>query len=310
MTIIEMLSLPWSFVEGIFQIAQGTKCVAKNGVNYDRLLLKDKTGIMTAFAWSNNIVAGTEVYPAGAWIRLRGTTRIFHGRCILDVKVAEVSRDYPTSKFYHSAPHLECLRDGVLRRLHHVVSEVHTESLRDFLDGVFTDMSVATPMVQVPASLRYHHSYPAGLIEHSVECAEIVGAIPRLSQTERDLAVVAALFHDIGKIRTMTADMKRTEIGKLVDHDSLTTDVLGSHLAGLECVWPYGAYALRHIWSCMSTKHWAYRPAFSIVHIVKMADRVSSDMADKSKLVRSKGVQHFGNESKNRLSFPLQKQAI
>jgi len=169
----------------------------------------------------------------------------------------------------------------MLRRLHAVTSIIKTPALRDFLDGLFADMSIAIPLLQVPASLRYHHNYRGGLFEHSVECAEIVASIPHLSEKQREVGILAALFHDIGKIKTMTPDLSRTHLGRMVDHASLTTEICSKHLVELEESWPAGSHALRHIWACMSTKYWAYRPSITIVHVVKMADKISCDLAIK-----------------------------
>ena len=64
--------------------------------------------------------------------------------------------------------------------------------------------------------------------------------------------MVAALLHDVGKTKTLTPDMTRTAIGRLVDHSQLTLELCAEPLRKLECRAPGIAYHLRHAWTCYS----------------------------------------------------------
>jgi len=95
------------------------------------------------------------------------------------------------------------------------------------------------------------------------------------SNINRDLVTVAALFHDVGKVLTMQ-EQKKTPLGYLVDHDSLTLTVLNVPLTQLDYAWGNAGLALRHIWTCRSIKQWGFRAKTYLADIVQMADRISA----------------------------------
>ena len=127
-----------------------------------------------------------------------------------------------------------------------------------------------------PASLHFHHAFPGGLLAHSLECAETVAWFPGLETDLRDLAVVAALFHDAGKTLVFR-NQRRTRIGHLVSHDALTLRALHGPLSWLEHAWPDAAYALMHVWTCRNEKRWGYRTLNPVAHLVQIADRWSAE---------------------------------
>lgn len=65
------------------------------------------------------------------------------------------------------------------------------------------DKTLMIAFVSIPASKRHHHSYPRGLLTHSLQCALItmqnMSAMNELTQSEREVTLVAALLHDVGK---------------------------------------------------------------------------------------------------------------
>ncbi|MEZ5463272.1 HD domain-containing protein [Dokdonella sp.] len=89
---------------------------------------------------------------------------------------------------------------GLADRLRNVVETVEAIPLVDFIDDVFTLSQVYRHFFTCPASQDYHHALPSGLAVHSIEMAERVARTPFTSPNDRDLAIVYALFHDVGKI--------------------------------------------------------------------------------------------------------------
>jgi 3'-5' exoribonuclease len=55
-----------------------------------------------------------------------------------------------------------------------------------------------------------------------------------LQGEDRDIAIISALLHDIGKIRTHTPDRQLTHIGKTIRHKHITLEVLAQPLAWLD----------------------------------------------------------------------------
>jgi len=147
--------------------------------------------------------------------------------------------------------------------------------LKHFVDRVFSNDELALLFIASPASLNHHHNLPGGLLIHSLETAEMVGRMGAEQPDRVELGQVAALFHDIGKVRTMTKTMKRTSMGFVIDHDALTLEILAPALSMLERRWSDGATALRYLWT------WNHQPKpgtpmMVMAEVLRAADRISS----------------------------------
>ena len=149
--------------------------------------------------------------------------------------------------------------------------------LREFVNDVLSDMAISIPFLTAPGSLKHHHNEEGGLLRHSVESALIASSIPMLNDDHRDMAIIGALFHDLGKIKVFE-NMRRTNIGHLVDHQALTLEVCAPQLRALEDTWPDAALALRHLLTCRSMKRWGYEPRMAIAHVVQLADKISVEL--------------------------------
>ena len=90
-----------------------------------------------------------------------------------------------------------------------------------------------------------------------------------------ELGLVAALFHDIGKILTLTYEMNRTSLGRGLDHDKLTLEVLAPYLKQLDRDWPEGARQLRYL---LTWKLNQRIPKFNMADLVACCDRLSTGL--------------------------------
>ena len=177
---------------------------------------------------------------------------------------------------------------SLLQSFYSLVDSITSNDLKKFIAEVLMPSSICIPFLQAPASLNYHHNYPGGLLAHSIEVAEIVDNIPWQDANSRDVAITAALLHDIGKVKTLTAKMRRTPVGRWVDHDALTLEICSNALAALELLDENSATLLRHIWTCTSPgARYGYKAATPIACAVQSADRLSAEMANKQANVLS-----------------------
>lgn len=159
-----------------------------------------------------------------------------------------------------------------------LVSRIGNKLLQRFLRQVLLQPHIGIRFLRCPASLKYHHNFPGGLLYHSVEIAWNLIGVHDFSPIERDVAIVAALLHDIGKTLTLTPDMTRTGIGSLVDHSQLTLEICASSLAELDTAAPRIANQLRHAWTCYSPgSHYGFKAQTRVAKYLQKADKMSSD---------------------------------
>ncbi len=88
--------------------------------------------------------------------------------------------------------------------LRELIATVQHPHLRRLLAAVLGEGSPTwTAYRDAPAAKHYHEAYRHGLLEHSLTVAQAVSALsPVFGGIDRDVAVTAALLHDIGKIET------------------------------------------------------------------------------------------------------------
>lgn len=134
------------------------------------------------------------------------------------------------------APIRQQAQDSTLSLLRALYLMIQHPGLKRLLHDLGKDEFIFTQWQQCPASGYHHHAYPGGLLEHSVEAAWIVMRSPELPIEKREVAAVAALLHDIGKIRCFDALGNRSLIGKEIRHEALSLEILSPFLAQLDRV--------------------------------------------------------------------------
>jgi len=173
-------------------------------------------------------------------------------------------------------PISECPLPDLLPSLVQLVDDFQTPVIKNCLNKLLSMPAIARPLMALPASRQHHHAYPGGLLKHSLECARLAAALlPDQSVAEKELVQLAALVHDIGKIRTLERDGQRSELGFAVDHDTLTLEMLAPILQALEQDWYEGAVALRTL---LQHRHprWNQAPRYPACEAIRAADRMSA----------------------------------
>lgn len=89
------------------------------------------------------------------------------------------------------------------------------------------------PVDESPASIRQHHNYPGGFIEHTVALYELCMSLSRIVQrtykcrVKTDLVICGVLLHDIFKPATYTQREKglyrRSALAERIDHLTLAS---------------------------------------------------------------------------------------
>ena len=101
-----------------------------------------------------------------------------------------------------------------------LVAQISRPPLRELLGEIFSG-SRWERFIRNPAAKRFHHAYIGGLLEHSVDVAEMALAVAATAPgVDHDMVIAGALLHDIGKTEEISADIgfSYTEAGHLVGH--------------------------------------------------------------------------------------------
>lgn len=181
-----------------------------------------------------------------------------------------------------------CYDFDSLYQLFELVESLRVIPLRMFAREVLMDKQLMTAFVSIPASKRHHHSFPGGLLMHSLECAlmtkQTVESLIDISTKEKEVAIVAALFHDVGKVKTIGLT-QHTSTGRLIDHEQFTLMLLSEPLNILEEFWEQGAETLQYL---LTWKESQGVCRFVSGNAIKMADRLSTSASLRSMAFKDK----------------------
>jgi 3'-5' exoribonuclease len=136
--------------------------------------------------------------------------------------------------------------------LRELLETVRNRHLRALLARFFGEGSEAWARYRVaPAAKTYHQAYRHGLLEHSLTVAQAASAVSAIFPgIDRDLAVAAALLHDIGKLEAYAADDARidmTDAGRLQGEIALGYYTVRRAIEDLDGFPPRLAEAVLHI---------------------------------------------------------------
>lgn len=245
-------------ISGEFVAKNPKKRVSQNSKPYLLFEIRPDLLPVKVIIWKStfNIFHGQKVGIEGNWRPFNGNWQI-HASTITNL-------NRETQKVNQAKVHLRAL-----------LSWIPNTTLRQFLIRVMNDVNIIDGFSTAPASLRHHHAYPGGLLVHSVETAWHVFNNQQLPNKDRYLGVIAALLHDIGKIKTMSYDMTRKELGNLVHHESLSLEILAPHLKWLDDIDRELSSSIRYLLT-WKKKSYDPIPKLDVYEVIKMADRISA----------------------------------
>ncbi|MBN1483188.1 MAG: HD domain-containing protein [Chloroflexia bacterium] len=215
----------------------------RNGAPYLSALLSDRSGQIQARFW--NVPDGVaERLAPGQGVCVNATVTSYHDQLQLKLESIEPqeieARDFmPSSK--RSVPEME----AELRRF---MRSLRDPWLGQLLERIFEGPFLAL-YLEAPAAKLYHHACLGGLAEHSLGVAALVDVIvPLYPQLSRDLLVVLALLHDVGKAESYSweAGLDLSDEGQLLDHIYMGTRRVERAIEGLPAFPPELRRCLLH----------------------------------------------------------------
>lgn len=188
-------------VKGVYRLRRPRREMTKNGRPYMAMELEDMTGRIPAYIWDERLFPAETPSDLNC-VGISGTLRQRRDGPALDLadlmavqrRAGEVVRLIPQSL---------CPVPWLMPFLQVAVGRITIEPLAQFVASVLADDSISFAFVSAPASLNHHHSYPGGLLAHSLECFQMVERHHEFARDHYEVGLVAALFHDIGKILTL-----------------------------------------------------------------------------------------------------------
>ncbi|UGS39037.1 3'-5' exoribonuclease YhaM family protein [Capillimicrobium parvum] len=185
----------------------------RDGREFLKLTLADRTGRVTATIWDGAAELGRHVQP-GVAVRVIGRFGS-HPRYGAEIVVRALRRpaegSYDPADLLDGPPKPAEQMEAELRQL---TATVRDPFLAELLDRLIGPSGRCWPAYrEAPAAKTYHQAYRHGLLEHSLTVAQAVHAVSNtFPGIDHDVAVTGALLHDIGKLEAYATDGLRIEM--------------------------------------------------------------------------------------------------
>jgi len=214
-------------INQVFLVADKQLRPNRSGNLYMCMQLADRTGSINAMMWNAN----DQVYRRfnnGDFVHVEGNTQVHAGA--LQIIVSRIDREDPNkvdeADFLQLAPNDV---DQIAARLAEILRSIENHHLLNLAECFLMDDAFMEKFLRAPAGVKNHHAYRGGLIEHVVGLMEVMLLIaPRYPQIDRDLLLMGAFLHDMGKVDELSyeRDMAYTDEGQLVGHVVMAVGIL------------------------------------------------------------------------------------
>lgn len=228
--------------------------VTKNGKPYENVILQDKTGTIDAKIWEPNN-AGIAEFDALDYVEIYGDVSSFQGALQVSIKRVRVCREGE----YDPANYLPVSKKGIetmYTELKALIQSIQNPYFKKLLVSIFVeDQAFAKAFCNSSAAKSIHHGFVGGLLEHTLSvtklCDYYCSHYPIL---KRDLLLTAAMCHDIGKVRELSAfpENDYTDEGQLLGHIVIGTEIVGAKIREIQGFPKNQANELKH---CILAHH-------------------------------------------------------
>ena len=270
------------------------EAVTKNGKPYESVILQDKTGTIDAKVWEPNN-PGIGDYDDLDYIEVYGDVTNFQGQLQISVKRIRVCREGE----YNPSDYLPVSSKGIdtmYNELKTLIGSIKNTYLHQLLQDLFIDdADFAKKFCNSSAAKTVHHGFVGGLLEHTLSatklCDYYCSAYPIL---QRDLLLTAAMCHDIGKVKEISAFPVNdyTDDGQLLGHIVMGAQMVGERAAKIDG-FPHNLLAeLQH---CILAHHGEYeygspkKPALAEAMALNLADNTDARMETMKELLNNAG---------------------
>ena len=235
-------------IEAPFLVRNKTLGMAKNGRPYMTLKLMDCTGEVEGRIW-DRVDEFSARFDRDDFVRVSGKASLYLGK--MQLVIQELNRlDESEIELSDFLPVSARPVEEMAGELKSMINALADPDLKKMMEKFLADPGFMAGYTKAPAAKTMHHVYLGGLLEHSLAVASLAADIcQRYPGLNRDLLVVSALLHDIGKITELRyqRSFDYTDAGKLLGHIVIGVEMVEEKLRHLESFPLALAVHLKHL---------------------------------------------------------------
>jgi 3'-5' exoribonuclease len=202
--------------------------VTAAGKPYLSLRLCDTTGLIPAVVWTNAKMLD-RMTERGMVVEVTGKVGEYNGDRQLEVNSCAPTGESPQDFLPRSPQDCGDMTDD----LDEWIDSIKDEGLHDVLQRTIGfGGKYRNDFLVAPAAVLHHQNYLHGLLEHTLQVAQLAVDLADTYGADHHLVLTAALLHDISKVLEYRYDdcLDRTETGKLLGNTAFSGIVLAPFL--------------------------------------------------------------------------------
>ena len=206
--------------------------LTKNGKEYVSMTLQDRTGTIDSKIWDLGS-PGIGNFDVMNYVYIDGDVTVFQGSNQLNVKRIRKADEGEYIESDYLPVSSKDIKE-MYRELTALIQSMKNPWLKQLAECYFTDdKEFVKRFCFHSAAKSVHHGFVGGLLEHTLSvmklCDYYSAAYPMIN---RDLLLTAALFHDVGKTKELSAfpENDYTDDGQLLGHIIIGTEMVGERI--------------------------------------------------------------------------------
>ena len=176
-------------------------------------------------------------FDKGDFIKINGTVGSFKDMPQISITSVTVIEDMSTINISDYCPVTPKNIDELTNNLFKYINSIKNEYCKKLLECFFKNERFLDRFKTASAAKMIHHSYIGGLLEHTIAVTDICDFYSNLyPKLNRDLLITAAICHDIGKVKEISAfpENDYTDIGNLLGHIYIGTEMINVQARKIE----------------------------------------------------------------------------
>ena len=203
--------------------------LTKSGKAYENVILQDKTGTLDAKIWDPGS-PGIGDFDALDYVYVVGDVTSFQGSLQLSIKRATRADEGE----YNPSDYLPMSRkniDEMYQELMKYMKKIKNPFLLKLAESFFVENEAFIRLFKNHSAAKsVHHGFVGGLLEHTLSVVKLCDFYAdQYDYLNRDLLITAAMFHDIGKTKELSAFPANdyTDGGQLLGHIVIGVELVG-----------------------------------------------------------------------------------
>lgn len=185
-----------------FLLVEAEKAIDKNGSDYYKVTVADKTGKVEGKIWGDKLMnMDRDILVPGTLICINGRVDEFRGIPQLNITDAVLGSDADLDDFLETSAYSP---DEMMKELLEEIETIQEPKLRKVVTSIITDEENNSKLKFWPAGKSVHHEFRSGLLQHILEMLEIKRSLVRFyPDVNYDVLTAGVILHDIGKLEEL-----------------------------------------------------------------------------------------------------------